>query len=249
MASPNLAFALLLAFASPSANGQIVKCTDNSGHVTYQQAPCAPGQQGRAVEVVKDDAPVDGTTWETAAAAGRVVPGMPKRWVLRARGTPAEIRGAGVLEQATEIWRYQQATTVLTVGFSGDVVAWARDEPRLAAAPASSAQAAPAAAGLAPAAGLPSAQLGAARLGADNRLAAEARSSITRGRACDSVLAALGPPARKESVQISAATLGGPDIAVAGTKYHYDAGGDANEPMAFTCLGGKVADVERARPR
>lgn len=223
---------LLLALAWSDACGQIVKCIDTSGHVTYQQAPCAAGQQGRAIDLVPDAAPVGAATWEAAADAGRVVPGMPKRWVLRARGTPPDIRAATPAEQATEIWRYPQTTTVLTVGFTGDAVAWVRDEPRLAAAPAS----APA-----PAAAPP--------VAASNRRSAESRSSIARGRTCDSVLAAMGPPDRKESVQISAATLGGPDILAAATKYIYDAGGDANERTAFTCLGGKVAGVERAGAR
>jgi len=231
---------LLLALAWGDARGQIVKCTDTSGHVTYQQAPCAAGQQGRAIELVKDEAPADAATWEAAAGAGRVVSGMPKRWVLRARGTPPDIRAATPAEKAAEVWRYPQATTVLTVGFTGDAVAWVRDEPRLVAAPAASA---PAPATSAPATAV------APPVATSNRRSAENRSSIARGRTCDSVLAAMGPPDRKESVQISAATLGGPDILAAATKYIYDAAADANERMAFTCLGGKVADVERTGAR
>jgi len=224
---------LLLALAWGDARGQIVRCTDTNGHVTYQQAPCAAGQQGRAIDIKADEAPVDAVTWEAAAAAGRVVPGMPKRWVLRARGTSPDIRAATPSEQATETWRYPQTTTVLTVGFAGDAVAWVRDEPRLTAAPAATRAPAPTPTPAPPVA-------------ASNRHSADNQSSIARGRACDSVLAAMGPPDRKESVQISAATLGGPDILAAATKYFYDAAVDANARMAFTCLGGKVADVERA---
>ncbi|MEJ7670322.1 MAG: DUF4124 domain-containing protein [Casimicrobiaceae bacterium] len=224
---------LLLALAWGDARGQIVKCTDTNGHVTYQQAPCAAGQQGRAIDIKVDEAPVDAVTWEAAAAAGRVVPGMPKRWVLRARGAPPDIRAATPSEQATETWRYPQTTTVLTVGFAGDAVAWVRDEPRLAGAPGATGAPATAPTPTSPVA-------------ASNPRSAENRNSIAHGHTCDSVLAAMGPPDRKEGVQISAATLGGPDILAAATKYIYDAGADANERTAFTCLGGKVADVERA---
>ncbi len=227
---------LLLALAWSEARGQIVKCTDTSGHVTYQQAPCAAGQQGRTIDSKVDAAPVDATSWEVAADAGRVVPGMPKRWVLRARGTPPDIRVATPAEKATEIWRYPQTTTVLTVGFTGDVAAWVREEPRLAAAPAATRAAALAAAPAPPVA-------------ASSGRSADSQNSITRGRTCDSALATMGPPDRKESVQISAATLGGPDILTTATKYFYDAAVDTNERMAFTCLGGKVADVERAGAR
>ncbi len=247
--------ALLLALAWSDARGQIVKCTDPSGHVTYQHAPCAAGQQGRAIDI-NTDAPVDAARWEAAADAGRVVPGMPKRWVLRARGTPPDIRAATPAEQATEIWRYPQTATVLTVGFTGDAVAWVRDEPRLAAAPASApapaAALAPAAApapGVVPAPAAAPASAAAPLVAASSRRGAESRSAIARGRTCDSVLAAMGPADRKESVQISAATLGGPDILVAATKYIYDAETNANERAAFTCLGGKVADVDRAGAR
>ena len=231
MRSLMLPSSLLLALAWGDARGQIVKCTDTSGHVTYQQAPCAAGQQGRAMELVKDEAPADAASWGVAADAGRVVPGMPKRWVMRARGAPPDIRPATPAEKATEIWRYPQTATVLAVGFTGDAVAWVREEPRLAA---------PAVAATPPVASPPA---------ASTRRSAENRSSIARGQTCDSVLAAMGPPDRKEGVQISAATLGGPDILAAASKYIYDAGADANARTAFTCLGGKVADVERAGAR
>ena len=222
-------FSLVLAVSGGDARGQIVKCTDASGHVTYQQGPCTAGQQGRAVEIKTDEVPLDAATWEAAADAGRVVPGMPKRWVLRARGRPPEIRAAAPSEQATEIWRYPQTTTMLTVGFTGDAVVWVRDEPRTAAAPA-----------------LPPASGSTPPPAASNRRSAENRSAIERGSTCDSALAAMGPPDRKEGVQISAATLGGPDVLAAATKYIYDAGAEATGRTAFTCLSGKVADVERA---
>jgi len=233
---------LVFALAPSTARVQIVKCTDTGGHVTYQQAPCVAGQQGRAIELVKDKAPPNASTWESAAAAGQVVSGMPKRWVLRARGTPVVIRAATAAEEATEIWRYPQAATVLTIGFAGDAVVWVRDEPRLATAP----EAAPALAGA------PAARPGTATAPPsvpDNRRSAEARSLIARGSACDLVLAEMGPPDRKEPVQISAAALGGPDILAAATKYIYDARADADGRTVFTCLGGKVADVEHGGAR
>ena len=232
-------FSLLLVLAGSDARGQIVKCTDPSGHVTYQQAACAAGEHGRAIDIKPDEALLAPTPWETAADAGRVLPGMPKRWVLRARGRPPDIRAATRTEQATEIWRYPQATTVLTVGFTGDAVVWVRDEPRPVAAPgvAPASAAAPA---VAPA------SAATAPLAATGPRSAENRNSIERGRTCDSVLAAMGPPDRTEGVQVSAATLGGPDILVAATRYSYDAGAAANERTAFTCLSGKVAEVERA---
>ena len=51
------------------------------------------GEAGRTVELPKAETREDTSAWEAAAReAGRVVRGMPKRWVLRSRGAPAEIR-------------------------------------------------------------------------------------------------------------------------------------------------------------
>ena len=79
----------------PSRPAQgVVKCIDANGNITYQDAPCTAGQAGRTMELAAAEAREDTGAWEAAAKDARVVKGMPKRWVLRARGAPAEIRPA-----------------------------------------------------------------------------------------------------------------------------------------------------------
>src|SRR4030095_14606436 len=71
----------------------------------------------------------DTTTWEEAARSARVVRGMPKRWVLRSKGAPYEIRQPTAREDATEVWRYaERGGAAIIVGFAGPTVAWVRDD-------------------------------------------------------------------------------------------------------------------------
>ena len=97
-------FGMIAQWSAPASRGcswphrrrcpaqSIVKCVNVDGNVTYQDAPCTPGHAGRNVELPKAESREDTTAWEEAARSARVVRGMPKRWVLRAKGAPYEIR-------------------------------------------------------------------------------------------------------------------------------------------------------------
>ena len=214
--------AMLVLALGAHGQGSVVKCVDNDGNVTYQDAPCTKGQAGRSVELPKAETREDTTAWETAAQEARVVRGMPKRWVLRARGTPIEIRPGSAREEATEIWRYPAKDGGLLVGFAGPSVAWVREEsqprgPVAATAPATSTAA------------------DAPTRGAQNR------RFVIAGRFCEHVFAEIGAADREEL--LPGAVGGGSG---AGTRYFYDPQvGDPQMRTVFSCVDGKVADVER----
>ncbi len=215
--------ACLLLAAAAHAQGSVVKCVDTDGNVTYQDSPCTSGQAGRQVALPKAETREDTSAWEAAAREARVVKGMPKRWVLRARGTPAEITPGSAREDATEIWRYAGKDGAQLVGFAGPNVAWVRD-----ASPGGAAGAAPAPAATAGAAAPPSPLQG-----------AQNRRFVIAGRYCEHVFAEIGAADRQEPV---AAAPGAP----AGIRYTYEPrAGDPQMRTVFTCADGKVADVER----
>ena len=229
----------MLAVASAAASAQsIVRCVDPSGNVTYQDAPCQKGEAGRNVELPKAETREDTTPWEEAAAKGRVVRGMPKRWVLRAKGAPYEIRPPTAREDATEVWRYaDRGAVAVIVGFAGPNVAWVRDDtaPVPASKPAAQAPSTSPAPAAAPAAAAkPSVQ------GAQNR------KFVLPGRYCEHVFAEIGTADREESMTPPAP--GGDAQPSPGPvkRYFYDpAAGDPSMRTVFTCVDGKVADVER----
>ncbi|MCC6195086.1 MAG: DUF4124 domain-containing protein [Burkholderiales bacterium] len=191
------------------AQAALVKCVDADGNVTYQDSPCTAGQTGRNVELPKAESKEDTTEWEAAARDAKVVRGMPKRWVLRARGAPAEIRPGTARDEASEVWRYSAG---LVVGFAGPNVAWAREE-----APARASPPAPAAVTATPLRG------------------AHNRRFVIAGRYCEHVFAEIGPADREELLPGAAAR-----------RYIYEPqAGDPSIRTAFSCLDGKVADVER----
>ena len=218
------AVAVLLAAPAARAQASVVKCVDVDGNVTYQDSPCIGGQAGRAVALPKAETREDTSAWETAARDARVVKGMPKRWVLKARGTPAEIRPGAPREDVSEVWRYAGKDGVTLVGFAGPNVAWVRDDGATGVrpAPAPAAAAAPALAAAA-----------APIVGAHNR------RFVIAGRHCEHVFAEIGPADRQ--VPLAAGTGAG-----AGVRYTYEPGdGDRQMRTVFSCIGGKVADVER----
>ena len=133
----SVGLALVLVAVAAAGQGSVVKCIDSYGNITYQDAPCAAGQAGRTIELPKAETREDTSEWEAAARDSRVVNGMPKRWVLRARGAPVEIRPASAREDATEVWRYLAKDGALLVGFAGSNVVWVRNEAVRAPAPAS----------------------------------------------------------------------------------------------------------------
>jgi hypothetical protein len=202
----------------------VVKCVDADGNVTYQDSPCTPGQSGKNVELPKAESREDTSAWEAAARDARVIRGMPKRWVLRARGAPAEIRPANVREDATEVWRYVVRDGALLVGFAGPNVAWVREDvpPRAVPMP------------------LPApASTSTSTRGAQNR------RFVIAGRYCEHVFAEIGPADREEALQPAAAPEAKEPTARV-TRYIYEPQeGDPTMRTSFTCVEGKVADVER----
>jgi len=231
--------ASILALASATASAQsIVKCLDANGNVTYQDGPCTGGHAGRNVELPKAETREDTTGWEAAARSGRVVRGMPKRWVLRAKGAPYEIRPATAREDASEVWRYAgRDGTATIVGFAGPNVAWVRDDT--APVPASKA-AIPAAAPAAAAAAASSSATKPSAQGAQNR------KFVLPGRYCEHVFSEIGPADHEEALAAPEAGADAPPAADAGKRYFYEpAPGDLTMRTVFTCLDGKVADVER----
>jgi hypothetical protein len=213
----------LLAFCGHAAAQGLVKCVDADGNVTYQDSPCAPGQAGRAVELPKAETKEDTGAWEAAARDARVVKGMPKRWVLRARGAPIEIRPGGAKEDATEVWRYATREGSYLVGFAGPNVTWTRDE-----------------AGARPAAVAPPAApaSGNATRGAQNR------RFVLPGRYCEHVFAEIGAADREETVPPAAGSDAPPTAVIKRYTYEPQAG-DPSMRTVFSCVDGKVADVER----
>ncbi|MCC7326221.1 MAG: DUF4124 domain-containing protein [Burkholderiales bacterium] len=243
---------MLLALAAAAfAQGGVVKCIDVDGNVTYQDAPCTQGQAGRTVELPKAQSRDDSSRWEAAAREARVERGMPKRWVLRARGAPLEIRPAAPREEATEIWRYAGKEGVLLVGFAGPDVAWVRDEalPRqAAAAPASIPGTASAMGGTGTTGASGSNGAGGSTRGAQNR------RFVIAGRYCEHVFVEIGPADRQEALPAvpaaAAATATATATAVPGTRHYYEpAAGDPQMRTVFSCIDGKVADVERTMVR
>jgi hypothetical protein len=215
-----------VALATAASAQSVVKCIDADGNVTYQDSPCTSGRAGRAVELPKAETLEDTSAWEAAARDAKVVKGMPKRWVLRSRGAPLEIRPGAPREDASEVWRYASKEGVLLVGFTGPNVGWVRDEavPR-PAAPAGAAIATGAAA---------TAGIGAATIGAQNR------RFVIEGRYCEHVFAEIGSADREEPVPGKAGAV----------RYYYEPReGDPAMRTVFSCVGGKVADVERTLVR
>jgi len=230
--------ASILAALSAAAPAQsIVRCLDANGNVTYQDAPCTGGHAGRSVELPKAETREDTTAWEAAARSARVVRGMPKRWVLRAKGAPYEIRPATAREDASEVWRYAgKDGTAIIVGFAGPNVAWVRDDtaPQPVSKAASPVSPTPSAAAVAATPAKPSAQ------GAQNR------KFVLSGRYCEHVFAEIGPADHEEALPAAQAGADAASPAEAGKRYFYEpAAGDPSMRTVFTCADGKVADVER----
>ncbi len=228
---------LLAVLGTPALAQSIVKCVDSEGNVTYQDAPCVKGTAGRSVELPKAEPREDTSAWEEAARTARVLKGMPKRWVLRARGAPDEIRPAGAREDATEVWRYEAKDGALLVGFAGPNVAWTRVDT---SPPPAKAAAKP------PAANAPTAASAVPQnpsiKGAQNR------KFVLPGRYCEHVFAEIGTADREEPLEATQATPGAqaPGGVNAPRRYSYDpAAGDPSMRTVFTCVDGKVADVER----
>lgn len=224
-----LAVLLVLAFAAPQsarAQGEVFKCVDRGGHVTYQQSPCAGGAKGGQVELVDPvvvgkpaapAAPVE-QGWPAMAREKRIAVGMPKTFVTEAYGAPIEIRSPRSGETGSEVWVYSRAGQVTRIGFQNNLVAWTRSDSAL-----------------------PDSKPGAALTPAPPpSREARVRNALVVGKACNTALAEAGPPDREEP-------LAGP--AGGGTRYvfAFDAA-NANAYAAAVCIGGRITSVERYVP-
>lgn len=171
-----VAFGLLPALAL----GQVYKCVDSAGRVTYQESPCDGGAQGGRVQLPLDtastrEAPEVEARWRESAMRHEVAKGMPKRWVQQALGVPAQIRRGVADDGATEIWTYEMPDAMVNVGFAANVVTWKHSEPRARNERAQGADA--------------------------------ARSRVAADRNCSDVLTELGAPSSRDNIKL--ATTGG----------------------------------------
>lgn len=204
------------------ALGQVYKCVDKSGHTTYQQSPCAGGQQGGTVkleESVTNRASGGEALWSAAAREQRVVVGMPKHFVTEALGSPVEIRAPRSGEAGSEVWLYSKAGQTTRLGFLNNAVAWTRGD-----SPAPEARAPAPSAGGSP----------------DADRETRVRDALAVGKTCIAALQDAGTPDREEP--LSAGTFSG-----ARYVYQFDQA-NANALAAFVCLNGRVTSVERYVP-
>jgi hypothetical protein len=224
----------LLACAAPAALAQVFKCVDGLGRVTYQESPCPGSESGRAVELfldngsARDSADVE-ARWRTAALQHEVLPGMPRRWVVQSLGMPTQMRPGAPNEGVREVWTYQNATSIVRVGFVGDVAAWSRTEQTGPLAPLDRPPA--------PAAS-PAAESGDA-----------ARGKVSVDQKCDDVLTTLGAPQAQARVRVNAGAAGA-ERQVDATRYTYEPlPGGLPVRLSFSCADGRVLAVSRDVPR
>jgi Domain of unknown function (DUF4124) len=123
------------------APAAVYKCVDPAGRTTYQQSPCNEAQKGGRVELSVSNGsslPPTGDTdrlWEERAQRKDVRAGMPRAFVVRAYGTPQEMRPGRARENASEVWLYRRSDLELAVGFQKGLVAWTNDPAKLDIAP------------------------------------------------------------------------------------------------------------------
>jgi len=134
--APMLALPALAAAPDP---GQIFKCTDGSGNVTYQNEPCPKNVKAGKVDIFENSWTSDRVEkeaeWRRNAIEHRVVTGMPLPWVREALGEPAEVRDTATAG-AAEVWLYNFPDRSVQVGMLNNQVLWFREAPVPAAAPA-----------------------------------------------------------------------------------------------------------------
>jgi hypothetical protein len=223
---------LALFAAAGLAHAQVYRCVDPAGRTTYQQEPCAKTEKGARVELQPDngssrDSAALEAQWSGAAKQGQVVTGMPKRFVQVAYGTPAEIRGGSTTDRVSEIWIFRHPGGTRRVGFLDGRVAFDRGEDASSAPPTPE-------------------EIADTSSRRDASPTVIARRTITPGRDCGGVISEAGTPDRSEGIQVPSPGPGGAMTMVPGMRHFYgDDGSATSRPMAFTCLNGVVADVER----
>ena len=127
-------FAALGALVAAPAAAQILKCTDGSGNVTYQNEPCPKNVKAGHVDIFDNSWTADRAEkeaeWRRNATAHRVVTGMPLRWVRDALGEPAEVRDT-TTAGAAAVWLYNFPDRSVQVGILADQVLWFRETPMI----------------------------------------------------------------------------------------------------------------------
>src|SRR5271167_454785 len=83
---------LLAALMATPTGAQILKCTDSSGNIVYQNSACPKSTKADRVDIFDNSWTADrvekDAAWQRHAAEHRVVAGMPLRWVREALGEP-----------------------------------------------------------------------------------------------------------------------------------------------------------------
>jgi hypothetical protein len=253
--------AALGALAAAPAAAQILKCTDDSGNVTYQNEPCPKNVKAGRVDIFDNSWTADRAEkeaeWRRNAALHRVATGMPLRWVRDALGEPAEIRDT-VTAGAAEVWLYNLPDRSVQVGILADQVLWFRETPVVGPvarnlpgpdrsapdrAPAEPLRATP---DRAPAESLrampepPRAAPDISRSALASPGPADAARAVARGQDCRQALAELGKPDRQREVPpLDSAS----DPA---TEYIYEPAGSASPTRTrVVCANGRVEGVDR----
>lgn len=123
--------------ACAGAQAQVYKCVDSAGRTTYQKGPCGETQKGGRVELMLGNGSSlanEGDPereWGERAKRKQVSAGMPRAFVVRAHGTPQEMRPGRPRENASEVWLYRRSDLELAVGFVKGVVAWTSEPGKL----------------------------------------------------------------------------------------------------------------------
>lgn len=253
--------AALVALVAAPAAAQILKCTDDSGNVTYQNEPCPKNVKAGRVDIFDNSWTADRAEkeaeWRRNAALHRVVTGMPLRWVRDALGEPAEVRDTATAG-ATEVWLYNLPNRSVQVGILADQVLWFRETPVVGPvarnspgpdrsapdrAPVEPLRATPDRAPAEPLRAMPEPPRGApdiSRSALTSPDPADAARAVVRGRDCRQALAELGKPDRQREVPpLDSAS----DPA---TEYIYEPAGSASPTRTrVVCANGRVEGIDR----
>ena len=238
-----------MALAAAPAAAQILKCTDDSGNVTYQNEPCPKNVKAGRVDIFDNSWTADRVEkeaeWRRNAAQHRVATGMPLRWVRDALGEPAEVRDTATAG-AAEVWLYNFPDRSVQVGILADQVLWFRETPvpgPVARVSPGSDRPAPDRAPAEPLRAMPEAPRAApdiSRSALASPSPADSTRAVARGQDCRQALAELGKPDRQREVPpLDSAS----DPA---TEYIYEPAGSASPTRTrVVCANGRVEGVDR----
>jgi len=113
------------------ADAQVFKCVDKSGRVTYQSQPCPDAPKQERLDINLGSRPgvadVGADPWAEQVGKKVVVSGMPRATVMRALGSPTQMRAGTAVEDAAEVWVYRRPDMQRRIGFRSGVVSWIKD--------------------------------------------------------------------------------------------------------------------------